>query len=159
MNPPLQQQNPFHLNQGFHRKSGAILLEVILALTLFVGAAAVISGALNASVDSVEKLRLNTHAVNLAVTVLSEIQLGVRPLEFTGPEPFEAPFDHWFWELMVSNVEEPTSASTTEDSSNFIHLEIIVRHDTSLVEYRLTEILCVEKSSTSTNTVSESLSL
>ena len=52
-------------------RHAAVLLEVVLALVLFVAAAAVIASAINASLESVERQKLNLHAANLAVTVLS----------------------------------------------------------------------------------------
>ncbi len=92
-----------------HRQDcrAAILLEVILALVLFVTAAAVIIGGLNVSINAVDRLRLNTHAADLALSVASELQLGIRSPEFTGPEPFDIPFDEWSWELQVTPLETP----------------------------------------------------
>jgi len=82
-----------------------VLLEVVLALLLFVGAAAVITGGMNASLTSVERMRLATHAANLAVSLISELQLGIRGIEMTGPEPFEAPYEDWTWELVATKAE------------------------------------------------------
>src|SRR5258708_4398278 len=88
-----------------HRQEGAVLLEVILALVLFVAAAAVLTSGLSSSLDGVERLRLNTHAADLAVTVLSELQLGIKSLALSGPQQFEAPLDAWTWELVASPVQ------------------------------------------------------
>src|SRR5687767_5719919 len=52
---------------------GAVLLEVLLALALFCGAAGVIMGSLTSSVRAVDRLRLEAQAADLAVTTLSEI--------------------------------------------------------------------------------------
>ncbi len=88
------------------RLQGAVLLEVVLALGLFVAAAAVVSASLNASLESVDRLRLNLHAVNLAVSVLSELQLGTRAVETgSGPQPFEPPFEQWGWEVFLTPLE------------------------------------------------------
>ncbi|RME93535.1 MAG: hypothetical protein D6766_08025 [Verrucomicrobia bacterium] len=75
--------------------SGAILLEVVLALVLFVFAAAVIGGGLNAALNKVEALRRECHAADLAATVLAEVQLGMRPLQNSGWESLEEPFADW----------------------------------------------------------------
>ena len=72
-------------------RGGSVLLEVVLALALFVGAATVISTGLNASVQAVYRLRQSTHAANLAISVLSELQMHIRPVAAAGPEPFAAP--------------------------------------------------------------------
>ena len=56
-----------------------MLLEVVLALVLFVGAATVLTSGLSSSLDSVERLRLNAHAADYAVSVLSECSWESRP--------------------------------------------------------------------------------
>src|SRR5258708_5437317 len=80
------------------REDGAVLLEVILALALFVAAAAILSSGLSSSLDAVERLRFNTHAADFAVTVLSELQLGTKTLSTMGPQAFNKPDDDWSWE-------------------------------------------------------------
>ena len=113
------------------------MLEVILALVLFVAAAAVITVGLNASMNSVERLRLNVHATDLAVTVMSELQLGIRSPDDTGPEPFSGSFTNWTWEVSSVPVEE------TEGSGRFAKVEVVVRHDDPVLMYRLCQILAL----------------
>ncbi|MBI5387635.1 MAG: hypothetical protein HZA90_23495 [Verrucomicrobia bacterium] len=118
------------------REGGAVLLEVILALVLFVAAAAVITVGMNASLDSVERQRLNAHAMDLAVSVMSEIQMGLRSTAVLGPEDFEEPFDGWSWELQVTPVETDlgeTSVLTT--------VEVIIRHTESGLTHRLAQLV------------------
>ncbi len=125
-------------------RRGAVLLEVVLALVLFVGAAAVITGGLNTSVNSVERLRLNTHAANLATSVLAELQLGARTTELLGPEPFEPPFENWTWELQITPLEEDLGESiATSQSQSYTcsRVEVIIRHKNESVVYRLTQVL------------------
>src|SRR5204863_6368831 len=78
--------------------SAVVLLEVVLALVLFATAAAIIGAGLSTSIQSVERLRLNAHAANLAVSVLSELQMGTKGFGKRGPQQFEAPFEGWTWE-------------------------------------------------------------
>lgn len=113
-----------------------MLMEVLLALLLFVGAAAVITGGLSASLTSVERLRLSTHAANLAITVLSELQLGLRTTDLAGPEPFEPPFEHWTWELVTT----PASLDA-EDDSPLTTIEVIIRHDEPPLTHRLCQLV------------------
>ena len=113
------------------------MLEVILALVLFVAAAAVITVGLNASMGSVERLRLNVHATDLAVTVMSELQLGIRSPYNTGPEPFSGALTNWTWEVSSVPVEE------TDDSGRFAKVEVVVRHDDPALVYRLCQILAL----------------
>jgi type II secretion system protein I len=121
-------------------EGGAVLLEVILALVLFVGAAAVITVGMNASVDGVERLKVNTHAANLAVSVLSELQMGLRPLEATETQAFEPPFENWTWELQVNQMEDELG-----EVSSLVQVEVIIRRKDSAFVHRLSEVLRVNK--------------
>jgi len=127
---------------------GAVLLEVILALVLFVAAATVIAAGINASLDSVERLRLNTHAANLAVSVLSELQMGSKTLAATGPQQFQAPFEAWTWEVLASPLDAKSagfnSAATsrpTDRGMALTRVEVIIRHDDPVLVYRLNQVL------------------
>lgn len=106
-------------------RSASVLLEVVLALSLFLLAATVITGGLNAAVQEVERLRLNVHASNLAISLLSELQMGIKPVDSAGPEIFEAPFQMWTWQIEVSSAEE-----TAETGLPLRSVEVIVRHQT-----------------------------
>ena len=131
---------PHGLLRKGQAKSGAVLVEVILALVLFAAAAVVIGAGMHSAIEGVTRQKLNLHAVNLAVSVLSEIQMGFRSVESLGPETFESPFDHWTWQLILTPTE--TDAAETSDLTR---VEIIVRHDDPAVVHRLTQILKLEK--------------
>lgn len=120
------------------RRRGAALLEVLLALALFVAAAAVVTVALNASLESLERQKLSVHAVNLASSVLAEIQLGARPAGGEGPRPFEPPFQDWTWAATSTPVE-----SGSEVSAGLQRVEVVVRHQTVPVVQRLVQVLPV----------------
>ena len=124
------------------RKRGSVLFEVVVALALFAGAAVVISGALNASLNSVERLRLNTHAANLAVSVLSELQLGIKSGAITGPQPFEPPFEGWTWEVIADPQEDGAMEAVPLQK-----IEVVIRHDEPEVTYRLSQMLPLEQAS------------
>ncbi|MCX6906109.1 MAG: hypothetical protein NTW03_22045 [Verrucomicrobia bacterium] len=113
-----------------------MLLEVVVALALFVAAAAVLTGGIHASLRSVERLRLGTHAANLAVTVLSELQMGLRSTDTAGPQPFAEPFENWTCELQTAPVE-----SEIGEASTLTKVEVIIRHKEESVVYRLTQIV------------------
>lgn len=139
-----------------HRKvrtpRGAVLLEVILALVLFAAAAAIIGAGIHSAINGVERQRLNAHASNLAVSILSEIQMGLRTTESVGPASFDSPFDHWTWELVLT----PTETEAGE-ASNLTRVEVIVRHDEPALVHRLTQVLKLEKKAASTSTAAVSL--
>ncbi len=117
---------------------GAVLLEVVLALVLLAGAAAVIGAGLGRSIDSVERQRLNMHAANLAASVLAEVQLGLRT-PGNGPQAFEVPFEHWSWELHTAPVESPLGHAHESSTLNLV--EAVVRHDDPPVTHRLAQII------------------
>jgi type II secretory pathway pseudopilin PulG len=117
-------------------KCGTVLLEVLLALALFAGAAAVIGIGLKASIDGAERLRMSTHAGNLAVTVISELQIGIRSLAETGPEAFGPPFDGWVWEVAAT----PWGGSETK-GEGLTRVEVIVRHEPTAFVYRLAQVI------------------
>lgn len=122
-------------HRDFARR-GAALLEVLIALALFVAAAAVVTGALNSSLESLERQKLGTHAVNLASSVMAEIQLGIRVPGGEGRRPFDAPFQDWTWEASLLPVENATG--TTAGS---MRVEVVVRHKTAPVVQRLAQVI------------------
>ena len=83
------------------RRNGAVLLEVVLALALFVAAAGVILSGLSSAIGAAERLRLDAHGINLAASTLAQLELGTRPADTTEPTPFLPPFDDWTWEIRV----------------------------------------------------------
>jgi type II secretory pathway pseudopilin PulG len=124
--------------RGTRRDRGAVLLEVLLALGLFVFAAAVVSSGLNAAVDRTLRLRAQTHALDLAVSVLSELELGLRPAVAGGPEPFDPPFEQWTWEL-----EAVPQSFGTDDLSGLQQVTVIVRGGEPPAVQRLATIVNV----------------
>ena len=112
------------------------MLEVVLALVLFVAAASILSSGLSSSLDALERLRLNTHAVDLAVSVFSELQLGTKSPGLSGPQRFEEPLTAWTWEL----VSQPLP-NQVDEASAFRSMEVIIRHDEPAMVYRLTQVL------------------
>jgi hypothetical protein len=111
------------------------LLEVVLALLLFVAAVAVVSSALNSSMASVERQRFGVQAANLAATVHAELDLGLRTTESLGPEPFEKPFDQWTWQLIPAGSEQNASGEASELAA----IEVVIRNTNSVGVYRLAQ--------------------
>jgi len=149
---PIHPTHPTHPKAGSgqkNRRQGAALLEVLIALALFVAAAAVVTGALNSALQSLERQRLSTHAVNLAASVLAELQLGIRPASGEGRRPFESPFQDWTWELAQTSTETETETGIALGLTRF---EVIVRHPLSSTVQRLTQVLKVGRG-VSTNTL------
>jgi type II secretory pathway pseudopilin PulG len=120
-------------------RTGAALLEVIIALALFVATAAVVTSALSSALDSLERQRLNTHATNLAASVLAELQLGIRQTGSTGVQAFEPPFEQWTWEAALSS-----SDTETGETSGLTRVEVIIRHKDSAIVRRLAQVISLE---------------
>lgn len=121
---------------GKHSQQGAVLLEVVLALTLFAFAAGILSSSLNSAVQRTLRLHDQTHALDLAASVLAELELGIRTPQNSGPEPFESPFESWTWQI-----ESTPSTFGTGDLSPLAQVTVIIRHTTSSTVQRLTGIL------------------
>ena len=115
---------------------GAVLLEVVLALVLVAGAAAVVGAGLSASIDRVERLKMNAHAADLAVSVMSELQMGSKVLSQEGPESFEAPFEGWTWEAAAEVTDEKV-----RDTGRTKKVEVVIRHEDPAVVHRLCQVI------------------
>lgn len=110
---------------------GAVLLEVLLALMLFAATAAIITSSMNAAMTGLERLKQNTHAVNLAATVFAELELGLRPAEVGGEQIMPKPFEAWTCELATMGAETESG-----EASGLTQVEVILRHKDSELVYR-----------------------
>ncbi len=125
-------------------RAGSVLLEVVLAIVLFAAAAAVIGMGLKASIDGAQRLRLSTHAGNLAVTVISELQMGLRSLADTGPEAFGPPFEGWVWEVEALPWGQGQAESALATSAaTLMRVEVIVRYEPEGFVHRLAQVIDV----------------
>jgi type II secretory pathway pseudopilin PulG len=115
---------------------GAILFEVVLALALFVFAAAVISGGFSASLKSVDRMRAELDASNLAASTLAEIALGLKPMSASPPTGFEPPFERWNWEVEVTEPSEDLDMG-----GGLTLVEVIIRNETLQRETRLARMM------------------
>ena len=113
----------------------------LLYLPLFVATAAIITSALSASLESLDRQRRTLHASNLANSVMAELQLGIRAPGNSGAQPFEAPFDQWTWELAVTSSETETG-----ESSDLTRAEVIIRHKEFPTVRRLAQLIAFDRS-------------
>lgn len=120
-------------------RCGAVLLEVILALALFVFAAAVIGNGLHAALERADRLRRECHAANLAASVMAEVQLGIRPLQNSGREPFPEPFADW-----TAQVESTPYTFGWQDVAGLSLVTVVVRHEESGTTSRLGALVPAE---------------
>jgi len=116
--------------------SGAILFEVVLALALFVFAAAVISGGFSASLKSVDRMRAELDASNLAISTLAEIELGLRPMTTSPSAEFEPPLEQWTWEVEVTEPSEDLDMG-----GGLTLVEVIIRNEEQERETRIARMI------------------
>ena len=118
------------------RRAGVALLEVVLALSLFFGVAMVILAGLSACVRSARDIRLEAQAADLAVTLLSEIQLGAVEIEDAGPMAYEdEALEDWSWQLVV------TPVVTTLAELDVTRIEIVITNTPHDYTHRLYHLL------------------
>ena len=123
------------LNSG-RSFSGAILFEVVLALALFVFAAAVISGGFSTALKSVERMRTELDASNLAISTLAEIELNLKPMTTSPPAEFEPPMERWTWQVEVTEPSEDLDMS-----GGLTLVEVIVRNEEQEWETRFARMI------------------
>lgn len=114
---------------------GIVLLETLLAMTLFVATAAVVLGAMNASAENDGDLALQATALDRAESVFSRLQMGILPITDSGPNPCHAPFEQWTWQII-------TTASDTGDIGGTLqHVQVIIRNDQKNYQLDLAELM------------------
>jgi len=122
------------------RAPGAVLLEVVLALALFVMAAAIVLGGVGRSVDAAIRLQRQARAADLAVTLLSRIQMGQVDPVSDGPNAYadqpnddwEEELEDWTWQVVAT---EP--AGLDPDAPPLKTVEVIITHVPTGYNYRL----------------------
>jgi type II secretory pathway pseudopilin PulG len=117
-------------------ESAAVLLEILLAVALFVAASAVVTTSLNSSIQALDRQHLRLHAANLASSILAEIQMGARSSTPSPAQALEAPFQEWTFEV----VGEP-SPSDFSGVASLEQVTVVVRHQTEPVVHRLSQRL------------------
>ena len=105
-------------------RGGAVLLEVIIALFLLVLTAAFVLDGLSGAMAGVARARLDADATDLAVTVFSEVQLGLIEKTDGGPNPFEiSDYEDWTWQVKFTQPQDMT------DFPQLVQCEVIVRNE------------------------------
>ncbi|MFP4355732.1 MAG: hypothetical protein ACLFUJ_11475 [Phycisphaerae bacterium] len=115
-------------------RDGAVLLEVIFAITLLAAAGAVVYSSLSFSARSVRQLRLGAQAADLANSVLAELQMGTLELINDGPVEADGPHWDWTWQTIVD--EQPGRDETEPD---MLRVEVVVYNDFEDYSFRLVQ--------------------
>jgi type II secretion system protein I len=115
---------------------GIALLEVVLALSIFVGIAIAVLGGMSVCIRSAGDLRLQAMAADLAVSVISEIEMGVTPAADDGPTAFEKPYEAWTWRTALAS-----GPTTGLESADLTQIEVEIRNPAAGFTYRLYEMV------------------
>lgn len=82
-------------------RAGISLFEVVLALSIFLGAVVALSQLTNNGMRTAISARLQTQAVLRCESKLAEVTAGVEPLEDVTDQPFEDD-ENWTWSLATA---------------------------------------------------------
>ena len=96
-------------------RRGLTLLEVLLALALFLGAMTVLSQLWNGGVRASVQARLQTQAVLRCESKLNEAIAGAVPLQTTPETPFEDD-PSWSWRMTVDSDPQTNLLKVTVES-------------------------------------------
>jgi hypothetical protein len=119
--------------------SGVVLLEVVLAMSLFFASAMVILAGLSSSLSGMQRVQLEARAQDLAVTALSEVQMGLVPLVSDGPTGYEDPaLAGWTRQITVEPYQEQQFGL---ELPAFQRVEVTVRYQPTLYATSLTILL------------------
>jgi len=125
-NPPAPRV-PGRCGRPDRRRRAVILLEVVLALALFFAGALVILAGLNSSLSGIQRVEMEAEAADLAVTLLSEVQMGVVQVVSDGPSGYEDPaLADWTWQIAVEPYEEQQLGLELPE---FQRVEVTIRHE------------------------------
>jgi len=112
------------------RSAGLVLLEVLISLSIFVFAAAVVGAGLRSTLDAAMDIREAGKAANLAQSVLAELSAGgleltnAEPTAFAaGEEEADSPEKGWTYEIAVEDIP---------GTPGLKRVTIIVRNDNGL---------------------------
>jgi type II secretory pathway pseudopilin PulG len=87
-----------------------VLLEVIFAIALLAAACGSIVGGLTACIRANRELWLESRAADLAVSLLSEIQMGLTAPVDEGPTDYLTPLEDWSWQVVTADLNPQTVA-------------------------------------------------
>jgi hypothetical protein len=121
------------------RATGAVLLEIVLAMAVFMLAAGILYGAMNNALRRIRAIELQNRAADLAVSKLSEVRMGLLDPARQGPERYDAErfpeLEGWQWQLLAEDIApDPELPTQTQ-------LTVVISHPERNVSYSLVEQL------------------
>ncbi|HBL42851.1 MAG TPA: hypothetical protein DDZ90_05600, partial [Planctomycetaceae bacterium] len=108
-------QNFENLNTG---RAGLTLLEVLISLSIFLGALTALSPLIGIGSRAAVQTQLKTQAIFRCQSILAEILAGAQPMESVAMAAFDDDSENWKWSLNV----EPG------DYENMLKLTVLVQY-------------------------------
>lgn len=99
-------------------RAGISLFEVVLSLSIFLGAVVALSQLTNNGMNTAVAARLQTQAVLRCESKLAELVAGIEPLEDVTDQPFDDD-ENWMWSL----------ATTTGPHADLLNVTVSARYD------------------------------
>jgi len=109
-----------------------------MALGLFFAVAVVLLGGLSACVKSVQRVRMTAQASDMAVSMLSQVQMGIVPVSDDGPNAYDEPLQDWSWQIAVTPLAMTSTATPVLDLSR---VEVTIRNTPQGYTQRLYDIV------------------
>ena len=127
-------KSPGHHGHGDRSRAGISLFEVVLALSIFLGAVVALSQLTNNGMRTAVSARLQTQAVLRCESKLAELVAGVEPLEDVTEQPFDDN-ENWTWSL----------ATATGPHADLLNITVSATYDDgskrSLASYSISRLL------------------
>ncbi|MFK7777319.1 MAG: prepilin-type N-terminal cleavage/methylation domain-containing protein [Gimesia sp.] len=89
------------LIKSIGNRSGLTLLEVLISLSIFLGALAAISQLISTGSRAALQAQMRTQAIIKCQSKLAEVLAGVQPMESVSLATFDEDNDNWKWSLNV----------------------------------------------------------
>ncbi len=116
---------------------GAVLLEVVLAITLFLFGSAVVGGAISSSLQASFKIKRQALASDLAQSLLAQIQSRARASKNVPATPCKNPlYKGWTWRVAVEKAEVSNELMPAMD-----RVTVTVAHPGANYSFSLTQLM------------------
>ena len=109
------------------QERGAVLIETVLALGLLLLATGTIVNGLTAGIKASERLEHEAHSMDLAITVLSRIEMGLLPASTQEPRAFGHPFGDWSHEIEIESLPNALAPGADPDRP-LARVRVTIRH-------------------------------
>jgi prepilin-type N-terminal cleavage/methylation domain-containing protein len=116
------------IHRAARRRSGLSLLEVLIALAIFLLAVVVISQMVSSAAQRGVHSKRMTQAAILCQMKMDEIVAGTQPLQSTGSQPLQGAEAAWAYSVVVEPQSWSTVASGGQVGSsglNLVHVKVV----------------------------------